>query len=116
MRYKNEAEWRAALVRNGVATPEQIEKQLGVRPKPTGPNLYRKKPVVVSALEWTGNLTEMLEFCPEAKSVGVLEPELRIETLEGTMVGSLGDFIIKGVSGEFYPCKPDIFWKSYERV
>lgn len=43
-------------------------------------------------------------------------PYLKIETLEGTMKASVGDYIIKGVNGEFYPCKPDIFEKTYERV
>ena len=43
-------------------------------------------------------------------------PYLKIETLEGIMKASVGDYIIKGVNGEFYPCKPDIFEKTYERV
>lgn len=43
-------------------------------------------------------------------------PYLKIETLEGIMKVSVGDYIIKGVNGEFYPCKPDIFEKTYERV
>lgn len=43
-------------------------------------------------------------------------PYLKIETLEGTMKASVGDYIIKGVNGEFYPCKPDIFEKTYKRV
>ena len=42
--------------------------------------------------------------------------ELRIGTLEGTMTAQLGDYIIRGVNGEFYPCKPDIFEKTYEEV
>ncbi|WP_407690379.1 hypothetical protein [Salimicrobium halophilum] len=43
-------------------------------------------------------------------------PYLRIETLEGTMRADVGDYVIKGVNGEFYPCKPDIFEKTYEAV
>ena len=43
-------------------------------------------------------------------------PYIKIETLEGTMKASVGDYIIKGVNGEFYPCKPDIFEKTYEEV
>ena len=43
-------------------------------------------------------------------------PVLKIETLEGVMKASVGDYIIKGVNGEFYPCKPDIFQKTYEEV
>ena len=42
--------------------------------------------------------------------------EVIIRTLEGDMKADIGDFIIKGVNGEFYPCKPDIFWKSYEKI
>ena len=42
------------------------------------------------------------------------DPFIRIPTLEGTMVASVGDYVIKGVNGEFYPCKPDIFHKTYE--
>lgn len=44
------------------------------------------------------------------------EEKIEIETLEGTMTASVGDYIIKGVNGEFYPCKPDIFDKNYEEV
>lgn len=43
-------------------------------------------------------------------------PYIKIETLKGTMKASVGDYIIKGVNGEFYPCKPDIFAKTYEEV
>lgn len=43
-------------------------------------------------------------------------PYIPVETLEGTMRASVGDYIIKGVNGEFYPCKPDIFEKTYEKV
>ena len=46
----------------------------------------------------------------------VKEEGLTIHTLEGDMIASIGDYIIKGVNGEFYPCKPDIFEKTYEKV
>lgn len=46
----------------------------------------------------------------------VINKGLKIITLEGTMTANIGDYIIKGVSGEFYPCKPDIFHKTYEKV
>lgn len=93
---------------------------------------YRKKPVVIRALQWTGdNYTEILNFCDEAEfqhqvrkhkhvftgESEILEGiELTIETLEGTHEASIGDYIIEGVNGEFYPCKPDIFEKTYEEV
>ena len=93
---------------------------------------YRKKPVVVKAVEWTGdNLEEVIEFSdgrdPKtgADHVGmpweeyqhlVQKDGLKIYTLEGTMLADVGDFIIRGVQREFYPCKPDIFKASYEEV
>lgn len=79
---------------------------------------YRKKPVVIEALQWTGdNLTEILEFCPDCFSYErnkVLV--LTVSTLEGNMKASINDFIIKGVHDEFYACKPSIFEKTYEQV
>ena len=76
---------------------------------------YRKKPVVVDAVQWTGeNHAEMCEFIdPEAFEI-IPRVGLVIHTLEGDHHASPGDYIIKGVNGEFYPCKPDIFAKTYE--
>lgn len=79
---------------------------------------YRKKPLIVEALQWTGfNLDEVMEFClliqVERERLDRF-PELYIRTLEGEMHVSLNDFIIKGVRGEFYACKSDIFWETYE--
>lgn len=76
---------------------------------------YRKKPVVVEAVQWTGeNHAEMREFIdPEAFEI-IPRIGLVIHTLEGDHHASPGDYIIKGVNGEFYPCKPDIFAKTYE--
>lgn len=80
---------------------------------------YRKKPIVVEAVQFNGqNFDECLRFCKDAYLThlrGVLLG-LKIDTLEGDMFISKGDFIIKGVNGEFYPCKPDIFEASYEVV
>ena len=80
---------------------------------------YRKKPLVVEALQWTGfNLNEVMGFCPviqvEIELLVDRFPELFIRTLEGEMHVSLNDFIIKGVRGEFYACKPDVFWETYD--
>ena len=81
---------------------------------------YRKKPVVIEAVEWTGS-----DYCfdhVEALAtngpctVGTRGGELYISTLEGEMHADQGDFIIKGVQGEVYPCKPDIFRDTYEEV
>ena len=78
---------------------------------------YRKKPVVIEAVQWTGNNhAEMCEFIdPEVFEI-IPRVGLVIHTLEGDHHASPGDYIIKGVNGEFYPCKPDIFAKTYENV
>lgn len=76
---------------------------------------YRKKPVVIEALKWDGdNKSDICKFI--GKDVGhlFLNGNLYIETLEGAHHASVGDYIIKGVQGEFYPCKPDIFESTYE--
>ena len=95
---------------------------------------YRKKPVVVDAIQLKKTqisiraILEMMgqavitkcdgasykfyEYCNMIFDKGYME----IETLEGIMKASIGDYIIKGVNGEFYPCKPDIFEKTYEAV
>jgi hypothetical protein len=75
---------------------------------------YRKKPVEIDAIQWTGdNNIEIFKFCNMSY---INDQELRIQTLEGSMIASVGDYIIKGVKGEFYPCKPDIFKLTYEKV
>ena len=89
---------------------------------------YRKKPVVIEAIQWTGlNFEEIKAFVGQdliydiydaAWKVGMGIPEVtvKIKTLEGEMLASVGDYIIQGVDGEFYPCKPDIFEKTYDIV
>ena len=71
---------------------------------------YRKKPVVVEAVQYLReeNIGESQEFCPDMVYVAG-DNEYYIKTLEGNMKISKGDYIIKGIQGEFYPCKPDIF-------
>lgn len=81
---------------------------------------YRKKPVEIEAIQWTGdNRDEIWEFCPLSYFNTDLETgmlSLMVQTLEGSMQASIGDYIIKGVKGEFYPCKPDIFDMTYDKV
>lgn len=83
---------------------------------------YRKKPVVIEAIQWSGsNWHQMLEFAEwgegeENNDAHVEGNKLFIRTLEGTMEASPGDWVIQGVQGEFYPCKPDIFEATYELV
>ena len=82
---------------------------------------YIKKPVVIQAVEYNGANKEEIEAFVEKKLDTVYtelkEPlELKIPTLEGDMKASKGDYIIKGINGEFYPCKPDVFEKTYDVV
>ena len=88
--------------------------------------MYRKKPVVIEAFEWTADMfqTEDPDWIVAAIQEGVVwfdnigteKLTMKIETLEGTHTARPGDFIIKGVKGELYPCKPDIFAATYEAV
>lgn len=86
---------------------------------------WRKKPVVIQAVLWTGdNLREVIDFTglhPSANKwtweeyeAVVTKNGLKIFTLEGPLMAAVGDWIIRGVKGEFYPCKPDIFAATYE--
>jgi len=89
---------------------------------------YRKKPVEIEAVQWTGfNVGEISDFANghirfdvndaalEASAASA-KAVLNLCTLEGEVQADQYDFIIKGVNGEFYPCKPDIFAKTYEVV
>ena len=91
---------------------------------------YRKKPVVIDAIQWNGkNHREMFDFLTNYELTNEfmstsgenfyidhdkIKGGLIIKTLEGEHLASIGDYIIKGVKGEFYPCKPDIFEQTYE--
>lgn len=86
-------------------------------------NRYRKRPVVIEAVQWTGaNVSAIGNFVmarpPTSSDVSVDftadPPTLTIRTLEGDMRADPGDWIIRGVKGEYYPCKPDIFAATYE--
>ena len=77
---------------------------------------YRKKAVVIEAIKQTGeNEFEVSRFVGRKMFFNDLREPV-IETLEGNMRTKIGDYIIKGVAGEFYPCKPDIFEGTYELV
>ncbi|MFY2158073.1 hypothetical protein ACOSZF_20905 [Cytobacillus firmus] len=87
---------------------------------------YRKKPVMIEAFQWTGDReqTEDPKWINKAVEEGKVyfinantdKVHMAIETLEGEMYARRGDFIIQGVNGEIYPCKPDIFEKTYDLV
>lgn len=88
--------------------------------------LFGKKPVVIEAMQWDGSLESLEEICRWANDGNADEPwityivvsgqiqDVLIDTLEGHMYVSIDDWIIRGVQGEVYPCKPDIFKASYE--
>lgn len=87
---------------------------------------YRKKPVVIEAYQFNGSSTDVAKItawmeggdCPRKGGIGTRDcgRTIEIETLEGMHTARMGDWIIKGVKGEFYPCKPDIFEMTYELV
>lgn len=82
---------------------------------------YRKRPVIVEAFLWTGGIDQVED--PEWIVTAIKEDRvwfeqgrLLIATLEGIHKARVGDYIIQGVQGEMYPCKPDIFEQTYEEV
>lgn len=82
---------------------------------------YRKKPIVIEAIQvLKNNELDVLDFVnggTESGGIGFAKDGLlHIKTLEGEMTADLHDYIIKGIQGEFYPCKPGIFEASYEEV
>ena len=81
---------------------------------------YRKKPIVIEAVKWTGNNKEEIELFMPGSDAGdyfyTSTNKVCIHTLEGMITADVGDYIIKGVQGEFYPCKPDIFETTYEKM
>ena len=87
---------------------------------------FRKKPVVIEAFQWTGGpdqtedpvwmIDALKKPWGECGSARIHYPTLQIYTLEGVHDANVGDYIIQGVKGELYPCKPDIFDATYEKV
>lgn len=83
---------------------------------------YRKKPVVIEAIQWRleDDINKVIEWLGDnliqEERDGCAVVGTWVKTLEGNMMVSYGDYIIQGVNGEFYPCKPDIFNKTYELV
>jgi len=79
----------------------------------------RKKSVKIECMLWDGNNWDEIEkWCPYGLTYDypASRKSITIDTLEGKMTAKCGDYIIKGVEGEFYPCKPDIFKKTYEII
>lgn len=92
------------------------------------PMKYRTKPVEIEAIQWTGlNLEEVKNFADDSLIYAIIDSAwkagkdrprvvMKIKTLEGDMKVSEGDYIVKGLKGEFYPCKPDVFEMKYEPI
>jgi hypothetical protein len=89
------------------------------------PSKYRKKPIVVEAMQYTvESRNDIIKWIGSGVQATAIDDDgaeydllnLRIHTLEGVMRCDVGDYVIKGVKGEFYPCKPDIFERTYELV
>ena len=85
---------------------------------------FRKKPVIIEAVQWNGQ-NFLKNGSPDDNilvkgfndsAITFDEVDLKIKTLEGIMTANLGDYIIQGIQGEIYPCKPDIFEATYEQV
>jgi len=82
---------------------------------------FRKKPIVIDAIQYDGSdqsIADISEFMSADRPLRWLSTDdsLMIDTLEGSMKANVGDWIIKGIKGECYPCKPDIFEATYEKV
>ena len=79
---------------------------------------FKKKPVVIEAILWDGKkkTADAIGKASSGRYVAYEQDILYVYTLEGTMQARIGDWIIKGVKGEIYPCKPDIFRATYEQV
>lgn len=80
---------------------------------------YRKKPIVIEAVQFKDNDYDTLCAIGSLGLKPIIKynpTRLVINTLEGEMIANIGDYIIKGIHGEFYPCKPDIFKKTYTRL
>lgn len=85
------------------------------------PKKFRKKPVEIEAMQWDGtrpSANAIIEWAQECRQVVHVRTDhaLYVATFEGEMTVSHGDYVIRGVAGELYPCKPDIFAATYEAV
>ena len=87
---------------------------------------FRKKPIIIEAIQWDGRMETLAkiqklntlnrDIIIGEDFIDANKKSLMIDTLEGVHEGKIGDWIIQGVSGELYPCKPDIFEMTYEKV
>ena len=75
---------------------------------------FRKKPIVIDAWRWMGDAFGFIAPADAPFVIDAATSKLEIRTLEGTMTADVGDWVIRGIKGEYYPCKPDIFAATYE--
>ena len=77
---------------------------------------YRKKPVIIEAIQWAGDNIEEIKQFTKSSITYTGGDFFYVPTLEGVMKASLNDYIVKGIDGEYYPCKPNIFELTYELI
>lgn len=77
---------------------------------------YKKKPVVIEAIQYIGDNRKEITSFTNNEAFEVINHEMIICTLEGDLEVSVNDWVIRGIAGEFYPCKPDIFKATYDLV
>lgn len=115
----------AYIIGEGLTDCANAQPPLPAKTEISGQGKYRKKPVEIDAFCYEGDLIGANgEYCvpdwaANAHKTGVLffdNADLYVKTLEGNMKAEVGDYIIKGVKGELYPCKPDIFKQTYDEV
>ena len=83
------------------------------------PSRFRKRPVVIEAVQWNGNAECFKPWMDELGALPIILaplPAITIKTLEGDHLAGLGDWIVRGVQDELYPVKPEIFEQTYEAV
>jgi hypothetical protein len=78
--------------------------------------LYKKLPIIIQANQWLGDMSAILKSFPELATCRFVDGKIEVKTLEGIMTAKHGDWIIKGIQGELYPCKPDVFENTYEKI
>lgn len=78
---------------------------------------YRRKPIIIEAVQFNGtNHHQLADWSSEAVQLTDKDTIMLIKTLEGDMIATVGDYIVKGIKGEFYAVKPDIFFELHEEV
>lgn len=115
--YPEKADIKDARIRALEKEVEELRRYKEEQEEKDNPKVrkYRKKPVVIEAIRFT-TVEALKKAFPDISIYEKTKVEkIYVQTLEGKMEISEGDYIIKGIKGEYYPCKPDVFKESYER-